>query len=804
MNKSTGAFLDQYPLSSAGQVNWQLTEGVEPFRTTFIVEKDTALKIINDANNKPQANPYFILSLVPGSSSVTEEAGNTFENLVFISYEPHSDPRFYRLNFADNRVFWSRSYFRGDFNIRTTLGNKEVLRYLTGGTAVLQEFGGSIPLSAADRVEYRTYSLYPPLIDRDAKTTARPWKASEMIAKILSKISQDIPWAIENSKLANDFKQIEFLDEVLKEDIELDGQSHSALNQILELVPNVGIYVDQKGSTRLYNKHTGKERILLNKFDYAFPGSEIPLFVDNKWFIPEYVDVQFESEIEMRFDYTERDDIQTTIENAGAPPFTGDPVAALSERRALENVIQIPDPSFFIISTLIPRSYIAYAGQFVSIDDYIASIPFNVGALFTATGVTITKPFLREYLLNGLYDLFALTSEALEKADARVAWQRRLEALKQNYRRTFRINKFWRNRMTNLQANRVAFLSPTEPLRPPSPVYMDYSKRVTYKGARALQTGDLIGNVFNYDPDISKATPCPWAYISFLGSNENSIFSLNLNQDPYGHNEIVYPYRMANVPCYNYGRLLRASCFDDYAITGAVGMGPLVGSVPPVTTSGLTGPTSLGGPGAPASSTASGKPPPGSASPDMDMFTIFTATPVASPGVKLYTKRVFPKDLDQPFRSKFTGAVGAPLKIKVPASVQTARFVWGDDLALEFEEAFGVFRNNDGTTTDANPDYAKMESNLLNPEAIEAIAKQFAIQALAPYTPRFRGSLTSQYKNVTPDGTISRIIHNVTTPSGALTTSVSIDAEFVPPSWIQLLPRSIRAFVQKFVKQGTP
>ena len=790
MSQSTKAFLDDVPLE--GAITWQFSDGVEPFRTLIILSKDKALAIIGKAKDKPQANPYFTLTLEPGSSSVQENQRAYYSNIVLVTYEPTEDPRFYSLEIADNRIFWSRPHFRGDFNIRDNLGNKEVVRRLDGGSVVLEEFGGKIPLDVLDRIQYRTYSLYPPLIDREATDTAAPWTVSQMLTKVLNQISENIPYALDLSAVPSDLKKIQFIDEVLKENIELNGPAHSCLHQILELVPNVGIFVDEFGAVRFYSKSDGGEDKVLKIIDYAHQGSKIPIYVDNKFFIPEYIEVLFDAEVEVRFDYTERDDLQTTISNAISGPLTATPLPAFSEERALENIIQVPDPSFLVFSTFFPSAYTVLSGQYINFDEYILSLPFNTSADFLALGIPITKPFIREMLLNGLTDgyLGYLTTTG-DAADLVSSWQRRAQAIQECYRRKFRINPFWKNRMTNIQANMVSYISTTEPLRAPSPVYMDYCKKLTYKGARAFGTGDMMANVLNYAEggELTDMKPCPWASVNFIGAEENSVFDISLRADPYGHNQAIIPGKVANVPNLEYGRFFVPHCYDDWSIVGGSPGGPIVG-LPNITTGALGG---IANSGVPA----------GSLSKDHDMTIIITATPVASPGVKLFGVKVYPKDMDRPQRFRYTGAKGPPMQVKVDPSTQTLRVVWSDDKAKEIEEVFGVRRDSDGALLTAQPDYAGLETNMENLSHVQALAKQVATEHYGPYLPRFRGALTTNYNpTLYPNGTIGRIAHTVSGPSGKLSTTAMIDDQYVSPSWIQLLPMSIRAVIQKFVKKG--
>lgn len=801
MNNSTKAFLDGIPLSSAGEINWQITEGVRAFETTFVIEAYRGQQIIDLARNKPQSSPYFTLSITNPDSSFPQSGtvGQVdFRNLVLVSYEPHTDPRFIRLNVADNRIFWFRSYFRGDFNIRTSLGNKEVTRELEGDGPILEEFGGKISIDVENRIQYRTYSLYPPLIERTAGSSPRPWTVKEMLLKTLGKIKQDIPLAInpltaDLSITESDLDELSFVDEFLKEDIEFDGPTHSAVAGLLELVPNIGIYVDKDGNARFFSRHSGGENGIIASTPHPYPGSPVPFFVDNKFFVPEYIEVQFESELEVRFDYFERLDTQildfpSLFDDIPSLP-TGSTFAGKAEGRYLENVIPVPDKNFTVSPLSGEASYGVVSGQYINIDDYIRSLSLVVNTDLSIP-VFITKPFLREFLLNGLAPSFAnFFGDTFELADVRSAWNRRIDGLKEHYRKTYRFNPFWRNRMMNTKASRTAYISSTEPLRAPSPVYFNYAKKLTTKGAIAVNKG-VYFNVFNYDPEISKAFPVPWAYINFTGEEENGIFTLSLGGDPYGHNETIYPYTIANVPDIKYGSFLSAHCTDDYAILGGAVSTAGYSGVPPVAASTAFGTT--------------GGRPAGAVNPDHSLSTIITSTPVASPGVKLYSIKVYPKDVGGPMGLRLSGASGPPLFVKVPASTQTARFVWSDKKAEEIEEAFGIRRTEDGSLEDVQPDYIGLEPLLLNPDDLKILANKFATEEYAPYVPRKRGGIITSFNDLYPDGTISTISHTITPPTGKITTSFSIDEEYRPPNWIQMLPSSIRAFIQKFVKRDAP
>lgn len=788
MIKSTRAFIDGVPLISVAPINWQITEGVDPFMTSIIMDKASGLLTIEAANKKNSNSPFFRLLIERGTTTAFGDPGpKEFNNLVLVSYEPFSDPRFLKLNFADNRIFWNRSYFRGDFNIRGSLGDKFVTKYLTGGAPLLSDFGGAIPLQNENVIKYRTYSLFPPLSDRSTESEPRPWTTKEMIERIFLKINNDLPFsqAIDidslNSAIGNET--------LLKEEIELDGPSGSCLHQILQIVPNLGIYVDKEGKAVFYEKDRGGEIGVLNSFVNIYEGSEYPIYVDNSFFVPSHVEVLFESEFELRFDFIEVSDTNIADTPLISPSLTPGGSKSIDQKkfRFLENVIQVPDPSITIRKSALGvpidgtgQEY--FAGQFVNIDDYIAEISSR--ATMEEDGAngkdsiilyrTITKEFLRKVLLNGNgYSYEALIAD-FDLSASRSSWARRIDAIKSHYRKTFRIYPFWRNRMSNTKATRVAFVSPTEPLRAPSPVYMDYAKTFTVKGAMAsgFSTG-LLYNVINFDTSsIPRSKPCPWAEVNFFGAEENSIFSLSMNQDPYAINNKVLPCRVIDSPIMSLGTLGTLHCLDDRGIL-----------LP-----GFGGKTKESG----------------VLDPNHEMATIITSTPVATPGVELFSVKVEPKDFYGPYDEKFKNANGPPMKIKVPASVMTAKFVWSDALAEKITEAFGVKSASDGSAENVTPDYEGLDPVFVNKTVVTELAKRFAEEQIRKYVPRFRGSIISGFTDTAPNGTISRISHTISPPSGKVTTQAIIDPVFSTPSWIQLLPMSARSLVQKFVKQDQP
>ena len=625
MTKSTGAFLDGEPLTDFEDVQWGLSEGVVPLQAQFTVTKEGLARLLESARKRAGSRrPFTTLQFISQvGQGATKAESIVYKNIYITGFAQHQDPRLKYVTIADSRIFWSYSYFRGAFNVRTAAGDKFAVREVN--LAGL----GDVPLIVQDAISFKTYSLFPPIRDRAGNIPLKTWKISQILKKILGRIDTDlrhdtrVDFATNNNPLKGSDTQ-------LQEDIFLDSSSSSSLSNVLDLIPYIGIYTDYDGVVKFFNKHEGGEIGLLNqitaKTNWQEPGN-VPLYVTNELVAPRAVEVQFDSEIEMRFDFKDTGD-------------TADLFIDEKEGRWLENVIQVPDPVIDLPGVkAIPR---ALHGQYLNLHTYLEAL----GPVGELEGVLVTEKLVREYLMNGLMDY---NLAGMGEADFRADWAQRSDAITAAYRRKFRINKNFQDRIINLTAKRVATIDFATGARSPSPVFTNYSTRFTARGLRANGGEETIVNIRGYRDLINESKVCPLAILNIL-EVENGIFDINYINDPLGHNLTTYPSFVVNAPTWGLGDPLTPHFFDE----------------------GARHDKSL--------NTA--------LSEEHFLSTILTCTPAPTSGSSLFSITVKPNEIGQKgISSKIPSALGPVYKVKVSPNIQTARFAWDDDLADEFDEA---------------------------------------------------------------------------------------------------------------------
>ncbi len=735
MTSSVRVFLEGVPLTDVSSIQWALSEGVGPFTTRITVPVAQFNQIISSARGKGKSNPFLSLVFISQTGSGGDE-NITFTNVYMTGFDQAPDPRFRVIKLADSRVFWNRSYFKGDFNIRGRLGNRIPLRFGDDGPTL------QVPLVFTDEVQFRTYSLFPPIRDRDGNTEVRAWTVKEIVRQIIGKINDDMPFVV---RIGND-SALDSADEVLQEDIRLDSPSDGALAEVLNLVPNIGMFLGNDNDIFFFEKNDGSEINIINQMGVPQEVSGQPLFVENDLFTPEGIDILFEAEMELRFNFEDLGD--------GTAPSNP------KEGRFMTTVIPIPDPEITL-----PNGETALQNQYVDFDTYLTVLDSFEG-LDSARDVD--EAFLREYLLNGLLDFNWAQLGTLE---FRASWQARIGALQSHYRKTFQINKFYLNRMINIKTNLLRTIDPTTGAQSPSPVFLDYGKRLTNRGNLSDGSQFFLVNVdgfadegeFIEDKKIADATACPWAFVSLSDSEAKGILGISFQSDPYGLIETIYPSKIENPPSFKLGDDDQPHFLDEAT---------------------KNDPTQLAG-----------------LQEKHKLATIITATPAPSSAIKLFQISFTPNDMPSNLSSRLTNARGPRWKVKISPSLQTARFVWDDNLENEIDEAFGIGVNPGGEFIEIEPNFEGLEGLLLNREHLENLALATAQSFYQKFVDRFRGTFASEFNGAFgPSGTVFNIVHNVGV-DGHPTTRITFAEDLIGPNFIQLMKREHRAFIQRHVKQ---
>lgn len=437
--------LSGIPLAATGPIAWRFTSGVAPYSTTFTVHQESWDRQLKKVIGQPLE-----LKIVDSRGVTT-----TIRHIYILHRTPSDSP--YRVSFvvADKRWQWPYKGVAKDFNIPRKTGDRTALN--------------EVPIEAqivVDEYDYLPYSL------KDGDTR---WTAKEAVEHVLEALHGDSKDKNKNGKngkrpktpggfriesfpivATKKNKAKESDGEFSLQNVMLRDQGDAALSRLLGYIPGTDVYVDAAGDTVVYDATDldALERHFKMLPDTTYDGDRAA-WVDRKALRPANVFVHYQREVEVLFDYS--DDLGGTAASPDADtPF-------------LENVIPTVDPSTTVTEfdpvkredvtkTVPPGTWLRFDKWLDAMDGDRpdGSLPW-------------TFDTIRRHWLKGDLD-GALGAGGLDRDDdANVAM--RVQAIKQHFRQTFRINRQYMERVRSLQAVRVALLDPVTGARAPAAVW---------------------------------------------------------------------------------------------------------------------------------------------------------------------------------------------------------------------------------------------------------------------------------------------------------------------------------------------
>ncbi len=703
---------------ASSDVRWRLREGVKP-----VVE---AFDVMPASKGRLLSGPLHPVDLV-----IRGPSGElTVSDLYVIGELPSEDPNIARVEVADRRWFWDRPHVNRRYNIRRNVG---VMRLANPGTKELQP--------VVEDVWYAPWSL------KDEK----PWTATEVLRDVLEEVllhEREFVHGPEKAKGAgvNVVIADEF-DDIPIENFELEDDGDQAIRRVLSYLPEAAITVDPNGTVRIYSRLSGREGAPIREGGpETRDGGHVQL-VTRERIRPREVHVLFGRLVELRFDSEESDHPTAT-----------------EDQRYAENVLPVPDFELTVGGAPVAQG---------------TWIPFHavLDAWGEAPGLgKITFDLIQKALVPFM-DLWSgvLLAGAL---DPDADWMGRVSAINDHYRRTFRINRRWMDRILTLEPYRVAIVDPETGQRAPAMAWSDYARIPTQRALIAQAAGgkDLAWalNVEGYPPGgkIDKdSKPAP-ADVS-VADPDQGILHVAYLTDPYRMTEMVLPSKvsMSDAPD-------RPGPTGDITDRGS-----------PITFDTV--------------SDSSGVP---KLAANHKIAILLTAVP-ASPNSDRQLERIVvtPKDV-APLFSKMPGALaglsnatGPVVEVRVPTSIEAARVAWSDEEkdVAEIERAFGIGAG-EPQLRDLIVNY---DSNGRGASLVD-VAKAVAARVWARFADREQGGKTVPLKpGLLPDGWIREVVHSIRR-TGQVTTELVLRDDAPQLNLFALMDSGTRRQVLKTARPG--
>lgn len=695
-------------LDASSIVEWSEVSGVEPWVGGFHMDKAAAE------------------SLEVGSKTSLQIKGRgkelKVEGLFVIGRGPAAAPHFGAVLVADRRIWWKRIHVFRRYNVRARTGTR---RWIDPDGSTPEEIE-----VAVDDVFYKAFSL------QDQKTR---WNAKDILEDILNEVvGEDAwEWAGESSSIAERYV----------DNFEIDDSADVAIGKALALVPGYDIKVGQDGRVYLYPRFDLESSDqLMKSMGPPIAGSALAVKTDFTNMRPKVINVLFQIEQEMRFDSIESGD---TIEE---------------DQRYMECVVPVPEYELAVFDEDGDELRTVANGTYLRLAEILRSWNKDKGENVEVDD--ISEQGIRE---GWLVDFMEHKWGQVGKLNPFVIWMKRIAALRQHYRQTYRISRRWMQRFHSIRPYRVSLIDTETGQFARSLVYQDFSVYYNHRGLLGQASADMKHVIWNVDGGVEaqeklengEASPA----LVRIVDPEQGILHIDLQHDYLGHFHQIIPSKIENVGSIDPDDWNERAYFHDGTIGGE------------------------------------GEPFNVSLAEEHRVSVVLTVAP-GSPNSRANLWKV-PIDYQKARESYVAkwlgggGAYGRAWDIKVGPQLATARFAWSHEDADTIAMAMGANLQNELQAVAARQD---LEHLLQNEKELTELAESLAVSLYATLQDRYVGASIHDFN---PDakvtGNVARVIHRLM-PTGQLLTVLQMPEQMQQPDALALLPASARRLFLKEVQ----
>lgn len=469
--------LNGTPLAAAGEIAWTIRPGTKPHQAVIETEAQEAAAIVARATI--------------GTAEIELPDGRLVKKLTVLGETVPSAPYLKAIVVADRRWEWPRLWLKRTYNLRRRTGDR---RRPPGQAGPVQA------QAVVDDVYYAAWTL----------KAGKPWTAREVLVDALER-------SIGGSR---DYRIGPGVGDrqVPVEDLEIDDSIDGGLERILAYLPGAGIFVDLDGVVVVYDTISGDEAAMIAAAGPPAQGGGYFARVDVAAIRPGEIEVLFDREIEVRYDF---DESVTTRDRQ-------------DETRYLDNVGPVPDASLSVSGRDVAQ------GTWLTFDElfsgWTSTAPTTAGVKQPPLSHSVVQElFFSPYL----WIMYGGTGGFEDPVQLR-----RVGTVHQHYRQSFRLNRRWRDRIHSVRAYRVAIIDAETGQRAPALVMADYAVRPTLRAIfKEKDKQNLAANVRCYPTDakVDGGTGRPSSAVLELIDGEQGIFRLDFRLDPFGEGAQIAP-----------------------------------------------------------------------------------------------------------------------------------------------------------------------------------------------------------------------------------------------------------------------
>src|SRR5210317_352215 len=497
-------------LAATSGIAWRFISGVAPYTTVMSVHR-TRWDRLKGRLGKP-------LTLEITDS---RDVKTTIEQVYILHLTPSDSPHRVSFLVADKRWLWPYKLVVRDFNMPRKTGDRTAL-------------GQAVPVETqqvVDQYDYLNYSLQPP---QNTK-----WTSQTALEAVLQLVDEDNwtvdSWPIKDTTGVGDSGQFSL------QGVTLRDSGDIALQRLLSYIPGAALYVNEKGRTIIFDASDldATENHFRNLPISTYAG-ERGAWIDRKAIRPSKVIVHYQKEIELLVEF--EDDYSGTT---SAQPIANDAY--------VDNVIPTTDPQTEItefdpgqnrtVTKTVPM------GTYVRVDKWLEAMDADrpEGSL------PWTWDTVKIHWFKGDLDAVWVRGKDLDP-EGNAAM--RLQAFRQHFRQTFRLNRKYMERIRNLRPIRVALLDPVTGARAPAAVWgqgcivpSTKGQLMAKRGSDNVEDSKYLRNV-DYLRPYTQGTPLletrPGPQRVNILDEELGIFRLEWIVSPYGITDSFLPCKLVN------------------------------------------------------------------------------------------------------------------------------------------------------------------------------------------------------------------------------------------------------------------
>ena len=737
---ATTAHLGGIPLILTGGASWSMTSGISAQEAEFEIA----------AGDEGAA-----LALREQRNAVTLElAGNTFAALSVLRVSPSSIAAKRRVTVVDRRYWWDRKVYERSVNKPRRVG-----AFRRGGVGwnVLQKVPGLDTFAA--KLTHYAHSL---------DNAGVLWEAETLLRDILKEMDPGAGALViaESSDLA--FLPLQGL--------ELSGSCADAFQQALNRMGGIEVTINALGQVVLYSWLTRTEMGVLGPGDSSrnygavgpgVYGAGTVEVVDMAAEAPEYVDVLFTPEIEVRFDFTadptaEPDETTTAI--PGAVPMV------------VQNVVVNPVPTLRLVAGNDEKTLTC--GDYIEITQFLTALAITSasGGSVGGSGLLdagLTMANIRRAVLprnSAILHRSLGTLEKLVPGNLAINWSEVVSAIFEGFRSLWRLPEQWTDNCLAIRDYLVGTWNVQGGQRARAVCYADHTIFPNAQGrwaaGKTAETMPWCIEVSTGYPglntDPAATTPVAPFAVSVVDEDQGIIGTRQAVNNVLESKALIG--LMTNLPTGAIRKSNTGAVFINSPANGQVGT-----SLPSIST-------------------------------NMRMCIILTMVPARA----LFRVRVHPGEVGITYPCS-----GPPQEIRVHD--ETARIGWSQLRAGFIQNAFGLGgdraagRAGQQVALDALRDLracVNLTGETQGAASLTQIAQGYAKDIYARYAPRLMGSRVADSRGaagqVIPGGGIVSVSHSVDS-RGAAQTSIMLRAMRPMIGLLNLLPSGTRAILLKLI-----